>query len=117
MRGIWGSVLAVVLSINVFNVSAAEESGVRQRPSAEQRAQRQEQAKERMRKLDTNHDQQISREEAQQGAPTLAEHFDKIDKNGDGQITREEMREARRARQAQQAARREQRKAEPGSGS
>ena len=114
MHRIWGSALAVVLSVSVFNVSAAEEPGARQRPSAEQRTQRQEQAKERMRKLDTNHDRKISREEAQQGAPKLAENFDKIDANGDGQITPEEMREARRARQA---ARRDQRKAEPRSGS
>ena len=114
MHRTWGRFLAFILGVSVFNVSAAEEQGARQRPSAEQRAQRQEQAKERMRKLDTNHDRKISREEAQQGAPKLAENFDKIDANGDGQISPEEMREARRARQA---ARRDQRKTEPRSGS
>lgn len=114
MQRIGGSVLVLLLSVSVFNVNAAEEPGARQPLSPEQRAQRQAQAKESMRKLDTNQDQQISRAEAQQGAPRLAENFDKIDKNADGQITREEM---RAARQAQQAARRDQRKAEPRSGS
>lgn len=84
-------------------LAAAEEATKRQRPSPEQRAERQQQAKERFNKIDANHDGKLSRDEAQQSAPKLAEHFDKLDANGDGQVTAEEMREARRARHEERA--------------
>ena len=43
-------------------------------------------------KLDTNGDGKITKEEAKAGAPRLAEHFDAIDANKDGFVTKEEMR-------------------------
>jgi len=48
---------------------------------------------ERLKQLDTNGDQMISKEEAA-ADPMLARRFDSIDANGDGQITRDEMRTA-----------------------
>jgi len=48
---------------------------------------------ERLKQLDTNGDQMISKEEAA-ADPMLTKRFDSIDANGDGQITREEMRAA-----------------------
>jgi Ca2+-binding EF-hand superfamily protein len=53
-------------------------------------------------KVDTDGDGSISREEAQANAPRLARDFEKVDTNGDGKITREELqaagKQARRAR-------------------
>lgn len=76
----------------------AEETAKRERPTPEQRAERQQQAKERFKKIDTNQDGTLSRDEAAQGAPKLAEHFDKLDANGDGQVAPAEIRAARRHR-------------------
>lgn len=90
-------VLATLGGLFGANLAAAEEAAKRERPTPEQRAERQAKMKERFKKTDTNHDGKLSREEAQQGAPKLAEHFDKIDANSDGQVTPLEMREARRA--------------------
>ena len=106
-------VLSVLGSIFSAGAAAAEEASKRQRPTPEQRAERQQQAKERFKKIDANQDGQLSRDEARQGAPKLAEHFDKLDANGDGQVTPAEMREARRAHQGE----RRQGKPEPRSGS
>ena len=86
--------------------AAAEEATQRHRPSPEQRAQRQEQMKERWNKLDTNHDGKISRDEAKLGAPKMAEHFGQLDTNSDGQLTPDEMRQAHQARQTQRKERR-----------
>jgi hypothetical protein len=54
---------------------------------------------ERLRALDTNKDQAISREEAK-GHPRLEKHFDMIDANKDGQLSMEEMKAAHEARKA-----------------
>ncbi len=107
MQNIFRNILILTVFGAVFsaNLAAAEEATPRQRPSPEQRAQRQTQMKERWNKLDANHDGKISKEEAQQGAPKLAEHFDQLDANGDGQLTHEEMRQAHQARQAQRGER------------
>jgi hypothetical protein len=55
----------------------------------------------RVKKLDTNKDKLISREEAK-GYPPLAQHFDKIDVNKDGQLSRDEMKSARLDHKADQ---------------
>jgi Ca2+-binding EF-hand superfamily protein len=79
-------------------IAAAAESATPARPNAEQRANRQQQVKERWTKADANHDGALSREEAEQGMPKLAEHFDQLDSNGDGKLTGEELRAAFQAR-------------------
>ncbi len=55
---------------------------------------------ERLAKLDTNKDGQISRDEAS-AAPRLAQRFDRLDANQDGHLTRDEFASARRARAPQ----------------
>lgn len=54
--------------------------------------------KERLRGLDTDGDQQLSRAEIGDRMPKLAQEFDRIDGNADGKLSREEMRAARQAR-------------------
>jgi Ca2+-binding EF-hand superfamily protein len=61
----------------------------------EQMQQMREKAEAWWKKVDTNGDGKISREEAQANAPRLAEHFDQIDADHDGTITKEELRAAR----------------------
>lgn len=46
---------------------------------------------ERLQRVDTDHDNSISRAEAEENMPGLARHFDEIDTNHDGIITIEEM--------------------------
>ena len=53
-------------------------------------------AKPRIKDLDTNKDNIISRDEAK-GRPRLAKNFDAIDTNKDGQLTRDEMKAYRQA--------------------
>lgn len=53
-------------------------------------------AKPRLKDLDTNHDNMISRDEAQ-GRPRLAKNFDAIDTNKDGQLSRGELKAYRQA--------------------
>jgi Ca2+-binding EF-hand superfamily protein len=53
---------------------------------------------EHWKKLDTNGDGKISKEEAKAGAPRMAEHFDAIDANKDGFITPDEMKAAHEQR-------------------
>ena len=48
-------------------------------------------------KVDTDGDGKISRDEANANAPHLAQNFDKIDTDHDGTISREELRAAREA--------------------
>ncbi len=47
---------------------------------------------EKIRGLDTNKDQALSRAEIGTAMPRLLEHFDQLDANHDGKITRDEMR-------------------------
>lgn len=54
-----------------------------------------------MRKLDTNKDKLISREEAK-SSPMLSKSFDAMDTNKDGQLTRDEMKSYRNAHKADQ---------------
>ncbi len=54
-----------------------------------------------MRKLDTNKDKLISREEAK-ASPALSKHFDAIDANKDGQLSRAEMKAYHQANKADQ---------------
>jgi hypothetical protein len=105
MRNVIRNVLLLSALGGVLSTAlAADETATpRQRPTPEQRAQRQAQMQQRWNQLDANHDGKISREEAQQGAPKLAEHFDRLDANGDGQITPQEMRTARRAHKGERA--------------
>jgi len=46
---------------------------------------------ERLQRVDTDHDNSISRAEAEENMPGLARHFDEIDTNHDGIITIDEM--------------------------
>jgi len=46
---------------------------------------------ERLQRADTDHDNSISRTEAEENMPGLARHFDEIDSNHDGIITIDEM--------------------------
>lgn len=55
---------------------------------------------EHWKKLDTNGDGKVSKEEAKAGAPRMAEHFDAIDANKDGFITPDEMKAAHEKRRA-----------------
>ncbi|MFM7332314.1 MAG: EF-hand domain-containing protein [Brachymonas sp.] len=54
-----------------------------------------------MRKLDTNKDKLISREEAKAN-PALSKHFEAIDTNKDGQLSRDEMKSFHQANKADQ---------------
>ncbi len=56
--------------------------------------ERLEQATERFRTADGNHDGQISRAEANASLPRMAKRFDQLDANGDGQLSAEEFRQA-----------------------
>ena len=63
----------------------------------EQRGQRMGDRRERMRELDKDGDQMLSRAEVE-SMPKLAQNFDSIDVNRDGKLCREEMRAAREQR-------------------
>jgi len=65
-----------------------------ERAPTDARRERSELADERFRAADANHDNLVSRAEAEKSLPTLAPKFDKIDANGDGQLSRDELREA-----------------------
>ena len=60
----------------------------------ELRAFHEQQRAEHWKRLDTDGDGRISRQEAQANAPRLAERFDKLDTNGDGFLTPDELRAA-----------------------
>lgn len=60
-------------------------------PTGAQR-ERAEQAVERFRAADSNHDGQISRAEADASLPRIAKRFDQIDSDHDGQLSVEEFR-------------------------
>jgi Ca2+-binding EF-hand superfamily protein len=66
----------------------------------EQRGQRMDDRRERMRELDKDGDQMLSRTEVE-SMPKLAQNFDSIDGNRDGKLSREELRAAREQRRAQ----------------
>jgi Ca2+-binding EF-hand superfamily protein len=61
-------------------------------------------AREKLKRLDTNQDQALTRAEIGNELPKLAENFDIIDGNNDGKVTREEMKIARKAMRAERAA-------------
>ena len=52
-------------------------------------------AREKMRALDVNHDQALSRAEIGDRMPRLAQQFDRIDGNRDGKLSHDELRAAR----------------------
>ena len=60
----------------------------------QQRALHEQKRAEHWKRIDTDGDGRVSRQEAQANAPRLAEHFDQIDANGDGFLTPEELRAA-----------------------
>ena len=60
----------------------------------ELRAFHEQQRAEHWKRLDTDGDGRISRQEAQANAPRLAERFDQLDTNGDGFLTPDELRAA-----------------------
>jgi len=55
--------------------------------------------REKLRALDVDQDQALSRAEIGDSMPKLSENFDTIDSNRDGKLTREEMRAARESRE------------------
>ncbi len=63
--------------------------------------ERLEQAAERFRAADTNHDGQISRAEADASLPRIAKRFTQLDSNGDGQLSADEFRAAMERARAQ----------------
>ncbi|MGH8051371.1 MAG: EF-hand domain-containing protein [Arenimonas sp.] len=60
-----------------------------------------QQGREKLKRLDTNNDQALTRAEIGSEMPKLADNFSIIDGNNDGKITREEMRIARMAMRAE----------------
>ncbi|PTN56330.1 hypothetical protein C9J98_01020 [Stenotrophomonas panacihumi] len=70
-------------------------------PLTDAQRERLEQAAERFRAADTNHDGQISRAEANASLPRIAKRFDQLDANGDGQLSAEEFRAAMERARAQ----------------
>lgn len=57
--------------------------------------------REKLRALDTNQDQALSRAEIGDQMPRLSENFDRIDSNRDGKLSREEIRASRESMRAQ----------------
>jgi Ca2+-binding EF-hand superfamily protein len=57
--------------------------------------------REKLRALDVDQDQALSRAEIGDSMPKLSENFDTIDSNRDGKLTREEMRAARESREGE----------------
>jgi Ca2+-binding EF-hand superfamily protein len=66
---------------------------------------RREERRERMRALDKDGDQQLSRAEIGDSMPRLAQDFDHLDTNKDGKLSREEMRAGREMRRGEPAQR------------
>jgi uncharacterized protein YnzC (UPF0291/DUF896 family) len=58
---------------------------------------------EKLRALDANHDQALTRAEIGTAMPMLVEHFDQLDTDHDGRLTRDEMRAGHEAMRAQHA--------------
>ena len=99
---------ALAFGLGARIAAADEQSGG---PTTEQRQQMREQCKQNpeecrakmkqraeewFKKVDTDGDGSISRQEAEANAPRLAKHFDEVDTDHDGKITPEELRAARK---------------------
>jgi Ca2+-binding EF-hand superfamily protein len=76
--------LAVAFALSTLALSACADNDTRAQKIAEK-------AKERFAAADTNHDGQLSQDEANQGMPRLAAHFAEIDTNKDGQLSVDEI--------------------------
>jgi len=76
--------LAVAFALSTLALSACAGNDTRTQKIAEK-------AKERFNAADTNHDGQLSQDEANQGMPRLAAHFAEIDTNKDGQLSIDEI--------------------------
>jgi len=102
-------ITAFLLALTARIAAADDQAGG---PSPEQRQQMREQCKQNpeechakmkqraaewFKKVDTDGDGTISRQEAEANAPRLAKRFDEIDANHDGKITPEELHAARKA--------------------
>jgi len=77
--------LALLMPLSAF---------AQERAPTDARRERSELADERFRAADANHDNLVSRAEANKSLPNLAPSFDKIDVNKDGQLSRDELRDA-----------------------
>jgi len=104
-----GTVALLALGLGLGVAAAQDQPGA---PSQEQRQQMREwckqnpeecrakmkqRADEWFKKVDTDGDGTISRQEAEANAPRLAKHFDQIDTDHDGTISRAELKAARKA--------------------
>lgn len=76
--------LAVTFALSTLALSACAGSDARAQKIAEK-------AKDRFAAADTNHDGQLSQEEANQGMPRLAAHFAEIDTDSNGQLSTAEI--------------------------
>lgn len=57
----------------------------------EQRREHWQGMREKLRSLDTDHDQALTKQELGDAMPRLAENFDRLDANHDGKLTRDEI--------------------------
>jgi Ca2+-binding EF-hand superfamily protein len=127
-RWVMGAALGVASAMPAF-CAAADDTG--QAPADSPRAQMREhckadpeKCKEQMqqmkakadawwKKVDTDGDGKISRDEANANAPRVAKDFDKIDTDHDGTISRDELRAAARERRRERGGGGQQGGAEP----
>ena len=76
--------LTVAVALSTLALSACAGSDTRAQKIAEK-------AKDRFADADTNHDGQLSQDEANQGMPRLATHFAEIDTDNNGQLSTAEI--------------------------
>src|SRR5690242_19364864 len=76
--------LASAFALSTLTLSACAGSDARAQKIAQK-------VKDRFAAADTNHDGQLSQDEANQGMPRLAEHFAEIDTDSNGQLSTAEI--------------------------
>lgn len=76
--------LAVAVALSTLALGACAGSDARNQKIAEK-------ARDRFAAADTNHDGQLSQDEANQGMPRLATHFAEIDTDNNGQLSTAEI--------------------------
>lgn len=76
--------LTIAFALSTLALSACAGTDARAQKIAQK-------AKDRFAAADTNHDGQLSQDEANQGMPRLAEHFAEIDTDSNGQLSTAEI--------------------------